>query len=231
MKQDLHSQRQRLFFQVPSNPELGEEDTVNQTQELLEDLTAGLKDWQVRKCASSIVSLASSSRLIEEPLKHCMPPMQAILYQGGKALGRLVQPTVASSVCSIPEPDSRANLLAKLQYHLWQPASQKGTPPQTFHILLDQQFRESSYKLKVFGQARGSLFPVPLPYDILGQRTAAAVSFQYQQQQYIRSQQLRWHTAEGTSAPSSDITTVTVVCGEHASSSTFKSWLADGPLF
>ncbi len=140
--------------------------------------------------------------------------MQAILYQEGSALGRLVQPAVASSVCAAPEAHSTADLLAEVQYHLWQPASQKGTPPQPFRILLDQKFKDSAYKLKVFGRARGSLFPVPLHCDFSGQRTSAAVSFQQQQQQYIQSQQQRWHAAEGTSVPSSELTSVTVVCGK-----------------
>ena len=143
---------------------------------------------------------------------------QAILYQDGKALGRLVQPRIATDICSAADAEDeaafKATLLAELQYHLWQPAADKDIPPRALQILLDAHFKESSYSIKVFGQARGALFPVPLPYHLSGQRTTAAVSFAYQQQQYIRRQQLRWHTADSSPAPTGEISSVTVVCGE-----------------
>ncbi len=66
VKQDLQSKLgvpsafKRLFFKVPRNPELGEADTAAQTQELLEDLTAGLKDWQVKACLSSFFEASGS---------------------------------------------------------------------------------------------------------------------------------------------------------------------------
>ena len=53
VKHDLHlkasipGKLQRLFFQVPTNPEVAEDDTATQTQELLDDLRAGLTEWQV----------------------------------------------------------------------------------------------------------------------------------------------------------------------------------------
>ncbi|KAK9848493.1 hypothetical protein WJX84_003196 [Apatococcus fuscideae] len=212
VKHDLHlkasipGKLQRLFFQVPTNPEVAEDDTATQTQELLDDLRAGLTEWQ------------------------------AILYQDGKALGRLVQPRIATDICSAADAEDeaafKATLLAELQYHLWQPAAEKDIPPRALQILLDAHFKESSYSIKVFGQARGALFPVPLPYHLSGQRTTAAVSFAYQQQQYIRRQQLRWHTADSSPAPTGEISSVTVVCGSspHSFTATFNTKTAPASL-
>ena len=52
VKQDLQSKLgipenlQRLFFQIPSSCEVEAQDTATQTQELIEDLSTGLQDWQ-----------------------------------------------------------------------------------------------------------------------------------------------------------------------------------------
>ncbi|KAK9831111.1 hypothetical protein WJX74_003657 [Apatococcus lobatus] len=192
VKQDLHSKLgipdnlQRLFFQIPSNPEVEEDDTATQTQELIEDLSRGLQD------------------------------RQAILFKEGKALGRLVHPKIATNTCSEADFEGKAlpgaTLLVELHYHLWEPATDRGSP-RPLQIPADYQFKQAKYSIKVFGQARGSLFPVPEPYLISGSQTAAAVSFAYQQQQYIRAQQLRWQATDRTSLPPAKISSVTVICG------------------
>ena len=142
--------------------------------------------------------------------------LQAILFKEGKALGRLVRPRIATDACSEADLEDGASpgstLLVELHYHLWEPATDKGNP-QPLQILVDHQFKQATYSIKVFGQARGSFFPVPQPYLISGLQTAAAVSFAYQQQQYIRAQQLRWQATDKTHPLAEIIGSVTVACG------------------
>ena len=131
-------------------------------------------------------------------------------------MGRLVRPSIATDASSEADLEDVASpgstLLVELHYHLWEPATDKGNQ-QPLRIFIDHEFKQASYSIKVFGQARGSFFPVPEPYLISGSQTAAAVSFAYQQQQYIRAQQLRWQATDKTYAPAEIISSVTVVCG------------------
>lgn len=63
VKQDLHSKLgipdnlQRLFFQIPSSSEIEAEDAATQTQELIEDLSSGLQDWQASTSAQLLSGL------------------------------------------------------------------------------------------------------------------------------------------------------------------------------
>ena len=141
--------------------------------------------------------------------------LQAIFSKEGRALGRLVQPRIASNTCSDGGEDhslSRAVLLVELDYHLWEPAAGKGSP-RPLEIPVDHQFKQASYSIKLFGQARGSLFPIPEPYIISGSQTAVKVSLACQQQAYQQQAFLCWQTSDKTPAPPVKPSSVAVVCG------------------
>lgn len=142
--------------------------------------------------------------------------LQAILSKEGRALGRLVHPRIASNTCSKGVLENHsipgAVLFVELDYHLWEPAAEKGSA-RPLKIPVDHQFKQASYSIKVFGQARGSLFPVPEPYVISGSQTAAKVSLACQQQAYQQQAHLRWQTSDKTPAPPAKPSSATVVCG------------------
>ncbi|GMH45315.1 hypothetical protein BSKO_13272 [Bryopsis sp. KO-2023] len=131
---------------------------------------------------------------------------QAIVYENGKAIGRLVQPKLQTTDQYASEAaDWNACGLKVQEYHFvfdrWRPVDRKksqtlgkkaprasvANETKPLSIAVGPRFQSSEYTVQLFGSLQGGrLFALPFQYRIPGQETGICVSVYEQRAQYIR---------------------------------------------
>ena len=213
-KEGVPVRHQRLVFAVPaaSDPSASQLPPVKAAAE---ELLAELSSWQVCQDCGCKCDMRAACKHIDQcellstrvqvsslclPLRTSAACAQAILYQDGRAIGRLVTPQVLkTSSYQLPSTSLSAKVgvpveLISIKFDRWQPSSQKQNPVSlapSLSIACDTPFLSSSYRLQVFGHGAEGSFAFPQQYEFSGQTVRAALNYHSQRNNYIKHQQLR----------------------------------------